>query len=111
MLHLLLNWLLSAACLVVVAQVVNGIVVRSFGTALIAAAVIGLVNSTVGFLLKILTLPLTLITLGLFLLVINALMLLLSAALVPGFQVRGFWAALIGSVVLSLLHLILRQLV
>jgi len=108
--HLLVNWLISAVSLMLVAAVVPGIEIAGFGTALIAALVIGLVNATLGFLLKILTFPLTLITLGAFLFVINALMLKLAAALLPGFRVKGFVPALLGAVLLSLVHIVLRWL-
>jgi len=108
--HLLVNWLISAVSLMLVAAVVPGIEIAGFGTALIAALVIGLVNATLGFLLKILTFPLTLITLGAFLVVINALMLKLAAALLPGFRVKGFVPALLGAVLLSLVHIVLRWL-
>src|SRR5215510_6362918 len=66
MLTLLVNWLLSAVSLIIVAHVIRGFDVTSFGTALIAAMVIGLVNATVGLFLKIVTFPLTLVTLGIF---------------------------------------------
>ena len=109
--RLLLNWILSALAVWIVSQVVPGIHVNSAMTALIAALVIGLVNATIGFLIKILTFPLTLITLGLFWFVINALMLELAAALVNGFYVRNFVAALIGAVMLSLVSSVLQWLV
>src|SRR5215510_12094795 len=102
MVNLLINWLLSAVSLMVVAHVVRGFNVTSFGTALIAAIVIGLVNATVGLVLKIVTFPLTLITLGIFWFVINALMLKLAAAFVPGFAIQGFMPAFWGAIVLSL---------
>jgi putative membrane protein len=106
---LLIHWVLSALCLLVVARLVPGFVVRSFGAAMIAAVVIGLVNATLGLLLKILTFPLTVVTLGLFLLVINALMLKVAALFVPGFAVFGFLPALFGALILSVLHLIVRR--
>ena len=108
---LIVHWLLSALSLLLVAYLVPGFQVRGFGTALIAAVVIGLVNATFGFVLKILTLPLTIVTFGLFLLVINAVMLKLAAALVPGFEVYGFLPALIGAIILSLISLVLRSLI
>jgi len=108
--HLLVNWLVSAVSLMVVAAIVPGIEIDGFGTALIAAVVIGLVNATLGFFLKILTFPLTLITLGAFLFVINALMLKVAAALLPGFRVKGFTPALLGAILLSLVHIVLRWL-
>ena len=110
MARLLAHWVLSALCLLLVARFVPGIFVRGFGTALIAAVVIGLVNATVGFLLKIVTFPLTILTFGLFWLVINALMLKFAALLVPGFEVRGLWPAFWGGIILSLLNLTVRQL-
>ncbi len=107
---LLLHWLISAVSLVIAAYLVPGIQIRGLGTALIAPIVIGLVNATLGFILKILTLPLTFLTLGLFWLVINALMLELAAAIVPGFYVSGFWAAFFGAIILSLVSMFLRSL-
>jgi len=108
---LIVHWLLSALSLLLVAYLVPGSHMRGFGTALIAAVVIGLVNATLGFVLKILTLPLTIVTFGLFLLVINAVMLKLAAALVPGFEVYGFLPALLGAIILSLISLVLRSLI
>jgi putative membrane protein len=109
--RLLLKWLLSGLAVWIVAQVVPGFYVRGVFAALIAALVIGFINATVGAVLKILTFPLTLITLGLFWFVINALMLELASALVPGFQVRGFFAAFVGAILLSLVNMMLRWLV
>lgn len=109
--RLLLHWILSAAAVWIVAHIVPGISVSGPVAALIAALVIGLVNATLGLLLKILTFPLTILTLGLFWFVINALMLELAAALVNGFYVRNFVAALIGAVMLSLVSSVLQWLV
>ena len=108
---LLINWLLSAASLLVVAYVVPGFEVRGFLVALLAAIVVGLVNSTLGALLKIVTFPLTVLTLGVFWLVINALMLELASWVVPGFEVHGFGPAFLGAVVLALVNLVFRKLV
>ncbi len=107
--HLLVNWLLSALALWIVAQIIPGIVLRGYGTALFATVVIAVVNSTVGLVLKIVTFPLTLLTLGLFLLIVNAFLLKLASLFVPGFAVRGFLAALAGSLVLTLLSAVLRH--
>jgi putative membrane protein len=109
--RLLLHWVLSTLAVWIVAHVVPGISVSGPVAALIAALVIGLINATLGLLLKILTFPLTLLTLGLFWFVINALMLELAAALVNGFYVRNFVAALIGAVMLSLVSSVLQWLV
>ena len=110
--RLLINWVLSALAVWIVARIVPGISVSGPVAALIAALVIGFINATVGALLKILTFPLTLLTLGLFWFVINALMLELASALLePGFQVRTFTAAFIGAIVLSLVNMVLKWLV
>lgn len=111
MAHLLMNWLLSALSLVIVAHVIRGFQLSGFGAALIAAIVIGFVNGTIGFFLKIITLPLSVMTLGLFWLVINALMLKIASALVPGFHIYGFLPAFFGAIVLSLVNMALRFLV
>jgi putative membrane protein len=107
-LTILINWLLSALSLIIVAHVVRGFDVTSFGTALIAALVIGLVNATVGLFLKIVTFPLTLMTLGIFWFVVNALMLKLAASLVSGFTIQGFLPAFFGAIVLSIVNVFLR---
>jgi len=109
--RLLLHWILSAIAVWIVAHIVPGIYVSGPKAALIAALVIGLINATLGLLLKILTFPLTILTLGLFWFVINALMLELAASLVNGFYVRNFIAALIGAVMLSLVSSVLQWLV
>ena len=109
MVKLLAHWVLSALCILVVARFVPGFFVKGFGTALIAAIVIGLVNSTVGLFLKVITFPLTIVTFGIFWFVINALMLKLAAVFVPGFVVRGLWPAFWGGLILSVLNMIVRQ--
>ena len=108
MTNLLVTWLLSALSLLIVGYVVKGFDISGFGSALIAAVVIGLVNGTIGFFLKVVTFPLTILTLGLFWWVINALMLKAAAALVPGFKINGFLPALVGALALSLVNLLLR---
>lgn len=110
MIKLLVHWVLSALCLLLVANFVPGFIVSGFGTALIAALVIGLVNGTIGMLLKIITFPLTLITFGLLWLLINALMLKFAAIFVPGFVVLGLWPAFWGGLILSVLNMIVRHL-
>lgn len=109
--RLLLHWILSATALWIVAHFVPGIYVSGPKAALIAALVIGLINATIGLILKILTFPLTILTLGLFWFVINALMLELAAYLVDGFKVRGFIPALIGAVLMSLVSSVLQWIV
>ena len=98
---LIVRWILLAAALLLVANLYAGVSVASFGVAMIAALVLGLLNTLVRPLLVLLTLPVTLITLGLFLFVINALMFWSAASLLDGFAVTGFAAALIGSLIYS----------
>jgi putative membrane protein len=107
--HLLVNWLLSALALWIVAQVIPGMELRGFGAALFATVVIAVVNATIGIVLKFLTFPLTILTLGLFLLIINAFLLKLASLFVPGFVIRGFLAALLGSLALTVLSSLLRH--
>jgi putative membrane protein len=109
--RLLLHWVLSAVAVWIVAHIVPGIYVSGPTAALVAALVIGLINATLGFVLKILTFPLTILTLGLFWFVINALMLELAAYFVRGFYVRNFVAALLGAVMLSLVSSVLQWLI
>lgn len=108
--HLLINWMLSALALWLVARIVSGIQVRNYGTALVATVVIAIVNTLVGWPLHFITFPLTIVTLGLFWLVVNAFLLKLASMLVPGFTVNGFWAAFLGSIVLTILNYVLRHL-
>ncbi len=109
--RLLLHWILSALAVWIVSRVVPGIYVSGPMAALIASAVIGLVNATIGVILKVLTFPLTILTLGLFWFVINALMLELAAAFVHGFYVQNFFAAFLGAIVLSIVSSLLQWLV
>lgn len=106
---LILKWLLSAASLLFVAYVYDGVQVSSFASALIAALVIGLLNTLLRPLLVLLTLPVTVVTLGLFLFVINALMFWAAATVLDGFQVTGFVAALIGSLIYSGLGMVIES--
>lgn len=106
----LLHWLLSAVALLVVANILPGIQVDSFGSALIAAFVIGLVSATVGLVLKIVLLPFIVLTLGLVYFLINGLMLKLASALVPGFRVIGCLPAIVGAILLTLVDYVLNRL-
>lgn len=103
----LLHWILTAAILMLVDAMMPGIAISGFGTALLAAFVMGLVNFFIRPLLALLTLPLNLLTLGLFSFIINAFMFALVAWLVPGFEVNNFLSALVGSLLLALMTSIL----
>ena len=106
MIYLLARWAVNAAALLLIAYLYEGVSVESFVAALIAALILGLVNAVIRPILIILTLPATLLTLGLFIFVINALLFWLVAEIVPGFTVRGFGAALLGSILFSVITLI-----
>jgi len=108
---LLVQWLLYAIALMVVSKIVPGFQVAGLWPALIASLVIGLLNATLGLLLKIITFPISIITFGIFLLVINGLMILLASHIVRGFIVRGFGPAFWGAVVLALLGVVIRAVV
>ena len=111
MIRLLANWLLSAVALLLVSRVVSGFHVDTLGTALIAALVFGLLNMTLGLVLKLVTLPLTILTLGVFLLVINAFILELASGFVRGFHIHSFSAAFWGAAALALVQMLFRFLV
>ena len=104
---IIVRWLLLAAALLLVGYLYPGVIVKSFGSAMIAAFVIGLFNTLLRPVLVLLTLPVTLVTLGLFLFVINAAMFYMAARVLSGFNVAGFGAALIGSLIYSLCGMII----
>ena len=107
--HWIVNWLLSALALWLVAQIIPGIQIRNFKTALLATVVIALVDITIGPILRFIAFPITFLTLGLFRLVLNALLLKLASMVTPGFRIDGFLNALVGSLVLTVLHIVLRH--
>jgi putative membrane protein len=105
MIKLLSKWALSACALVLVAHVATGVQIQSFGAALLAAFVMGLLNVFIKPIAVILTLPVTILTLGLFYFVINALLFWAAGTMLEGFKVSGFWAALVGSLMYSVCQL------
>ena len=109
--RLLVRWLINAVSLLIVAYIVSGFEVHGIGAALIAAAIFGVVNATLGLFLKIITFPLTILSFGLFLIVINAILLKMAASVTPGFAVHTWTAALIGAIVLSLVSTFLHWLI
>ncbi len=101
----LLTWLVTTISLFIISRLKLGIDIKDLGTAAVAALVLGLLNAVVRPILGFFSLPITILTLGLFALVLNALMIMLMAALVKGVRLQnGFWSALVGSIVLSLLN-------
>jgi putative membrane protein len=107
---LALRWLLNALALWLTSVVMPGIETTGIAPTFVAALVLGILNALLRPILVLLTLPITIVTLGLFTLVINAAMLMLTSVLVDGFIVSGFWAALFGSIVLSVTSVVLSLL-
>jgi putative membrane protein len=101
--RLLLIWLINSVSLLALPYLMDSVRVGSFVTALIAALVLGLVNTLIRPLLVLLTLPVTVVTLGLFILVINGLMFWLVAQLIGGFEVAGFWSAVLAALLYSII--------
>jgi putative membrane protein len=104
---IIIKILISAVAVFAVSYILSGVTVKSFGTAILVAIVLGIVNAIIRPILVILTIPVTILTLGLFLLVINALMIMLVDAVIAGFKVKNFWWALLFSIILSLVNGIL----
>jgi putative membrane protein len=112
MTHFLVTWAITALGLLILTQLRLGIESKSFGTTLVAALVLGILNAIVRPILGFFALPITILTLGLFALVLNALMIMLMAALVKGIQLRnGFWGALIVSILLSIFNAIVTAII
>jgi len=106
MARILMSWLISTLSILLASYIIPGIRVDNAGAAFMAAAVLGVLNVLVRPILVLLTLPITIITLGLFLFIINALLFLLAGSLISGFQVRSFSAALLGSLVVSVVSFV-----
>ena len=111
MIRLLLVWLVNTLALVAVAYLMPSIAVSSFGAALVAALVLGLVNAVVRPVLVLLTLPVTILTLGLFIFVLNGLLFWMVGSWLPGFDVGGFWSGVLGAILFSLVSWLLSALV
>ena len=108
---LLLLWLINTVSLIAVAYLMPSIRVSTFVTALVAALVLGLVNTVIRPILVLLTLPVTLLTLGLFIFVLNGLLFWFVGSFVQGFEVQGFWAGVFGAIIYSLISWLLSALV
>jgi putative membrane protein len=109
--YIIIAIVLNALALIVTAYIVPGFQVADFQTALLAAIVLGIINAFIKPVLLFLTAPLTIVTLGLFAFVINAIVLFMTSALVPGFTLDGWWPAILGAVVLSIVSTALSMLV
>jgi putative membrane protein len=108
MLSFFLRWLITAVSLLITARIVPGIEIKDFTVALIAAVALGLINAIIRPLLILFTLPLTILTLGLFIFVVNAISFSLASYFIRGFEVESFFAALFGSIVVSIISGVLN---
>ena len=106
---LLIRWLILTAAIVIASYLLDGIQVSGFFAAFSAAAILGLLNAFFRPILFILTLPLTVLTLGLFTFVINAVLLMMASGVVSGFEVTGFWTAVFGSLLISIVSWVLNS--
>lgn len=106
---LIFNWLVAAVAIVVAAYLLPGVDVDGIVAALILAVVLGAINAFIKPILIVLTLPLNVLTLGLFTFVINAVLILIAELIVPGFEIAGFWSALLFAVVLSVVNWVLSK--
>ncbi|HNQ85195.1 MAG TPA: phage holin family protein [Deltaproteobacteria bacterium] len=106
---ILVKWLLMTVAIIITAYVLPGVSIQGFGTALLAALVLGLINAVLRPILLVLTIPLTVITLGLFIFILNGLLVLLASVLVSGFSVVNIWWAILFSLVFSVVSFILQQ--
>ena len=108
---ILIRWLILTVAILSAAYLLDGMEVRGFTSAFFAAAVLGMLNAVVRPVLIILTLPLNILSLGLFTFVINAFLLKMASGVIPGFEVHGFWPALFGSLIISLVSWLLSSLI
>jgi putative membrane protein len=111
MIQLVVTWFLNALALFVLPYVIPSIQVESYGTALVAALVLGFINTLIRPILVLLTLPVTLLTLGLFIFVINGLLFWFVGSFIRGFVVGGFWSGVFGAIVYSIVSWLLASLV
>jgi putative membrane protein len=109
--NIIIRWLLTAIAIIISSYIIPGVVVSSFWTALWVAVFMAVVNVILRPILIILTLPINILTLGLFTLVINAILILFASSVIKGFEVNGFWIAMLFSIVLSIISYILSTLV
>jgi putative membrane protein len=113
MFRALMHWILSAIAIMAVAKLIPGFYVNDVQSALFAALIIGVLNATLGFFLKVITFPFAILTFGVFLLLINAAMIMLAAKIVPGFVVYGwvpaFWGAVVLAVIGMLIHAVMKD--
>ena len=106
---ILIRWLILTAAIIVASYLLEGIHISGFLSAFFAAAILGILNALFRPVLLILTLPINILTLGLFTFIINALMLKMASGVIPGFEVHGFWTAVFGSLIISVVSWLLNS--
>ncbi|HAR96170.1 MAG TPA: hypothetical protein DCR97_09440 [Deltaproteobacteria bacterium] len=106
--RILVNWIITTIAIIVSAYLLSGVKISNIGAAIVAAAVLGLINAILRPVLVLLTLPLTILSLGLFIFILNAILVLLASAIVPGFEVRNFWWALLFSLLFSIISTLIH---
>jgi len=106
---ILIRWLILTAAIIIASYLINGIVVSGFFSAFFAAAILGVLNAFFRPILLILTLPINILTLGLFTFVINAVLLKMASGVISGFQVHGFWSAVFGALIISIVNWLLTS--
>lgn len=107
MLNLLVVWILSSVALIITSKIVPGFEIKDFKTAFIASVIIGLLNAILRPILLFLSLPINIITLGLFTFVVNAIILKLAAGFLKDFQIKSWWTAIFGAVVLMIIQMLI----
>ena len=105
----LIRWLILTVAIMVAAHLIEGIEVKGFWSAFLAAAILGVLNALFRPILIILTLPINILTLGLFTFVINAVLIMMVSGVIGGFEVHGFWSAFLGSLVISVVSWLLSS--
>ena len=106
---ILIRWIILTVSIIIASYLLEGIHISSFFSAFLAAAALGILNALFRPILLILTLPINILTLGLFTFIINALMLKMASGIIPGFEVHGFWTAVIGSLIISVISWLLNS--
>jgi putative membrane protein len=106
---ILIRWIILTVSIIIASYLLEGIHISGFFSAFFAAAALGILNALFRPILLILTLPINVLTLGLFTFIINALMLKMASGIIPGFEVQGFWTAVIGSLIISVISWLLNS--
>jgi putative membrane protein len=109
MMGFLIRWLILTVAIIVASYLLEGIHISGFFSAFFAAAALGILNALFRPILILLTLPINILTLGLFTFIINALMLKMASGVIPGFEVHGFWTAVFGSLIISVVSSLLNS--